>query len=440
MAATACIALITLLVAQSHAFTFFQGTNPMITQDIIWLLSNSSSLDDINSDVPPITYQDSINPIANLSEPSSYGLKGVLYDRGDSCSMKPTNAVPAPWPNMTSPALMALPRIALIVDGQCSLPEKLWFAQADGANACIVFASDARTMNLPQSMPANASITIPTFYVKSAVGQQLLTQVHQMQQQTDTLVSSTVSAKQVVRVLMLPATSARPNPWEITLLIMIVILSIGFLASVSMHLYLWRRNRRLQRLVDEGVLPAPPDMLPMGKALLKEQKLDLFPKTTVTQELIDSHRHVPTSSSTVSNSQKQLECVERQQDVDSGHGGNDDDDDEHYTCVICLEPMVVDQTIRQLPCNHDYHCTCIDPWLTTKSGECPLCKFNCVRHVMTSEEHEAMERAKAIFEESNPSLWRWLKRRVWARVRNRSETDARPSSSSNDVELADASS
>ncbi|KAJ1967042.1 hypothetical protein H4R35_006827 [Dimargaris xerosporica] len=50
------------------------------------------------------------------------------------------------------------------------------------------------------------------------------------------------------------------------------------------------------------------------------------------------------------------------------------------TCAICLDAIAMGSTnahIRVLPCHHLYHDDCIDQWLTTKSGCCPLCKFDC---------------------------------------------------------------
>lgn len=46
-------------------------------------------------------------------------------------------------------------------------------------------------------------------------------------------------------------------------------------------------------------------------------------------------------------------------------------------CVICLEAFKIGE-VRELPCHHEFHYgTCIDPWLTGKSGECPLRRFDC---------------------------------------------------------------
>lgn len=40
-----------------------------------------------------------------------------------------------------------------------------------------------------------------------------------------------VQMQQAVRILMLPGSTRGPNPWELTLIIMIVLLGIGFLTS-----------------------------------------------------------------------------------------------------------------------------------------------------------------------------------------------------------------
>ncbi|XP_015876851.2 E3 ubiquitin-protein ligase SDIR1 isoform X2 [Ziziphus jujuba] len=48
--------------------------------------------------------------------------------------------------------------------------------------------------------------------------------------------------------------------------------------------------------------------------------------------------------------------------------------DDELTCSVCLEQVSVGELIRSLPCLHQFHANCIDPWLR-QQGTCPVCKF-----------------------------------------------------------------
>ncbi len=41
-------------------------------------------------------------------------------------------------------------------------------------------------------------------------------------------------------------------------------------------------------------------------------------------------------------------------------------------CSICLEDFVKGEDVRVLPCSHQFHPICIDPWLLNISGTCPM--------------------------------------------------------------------
>jgi hypothetical protein len=43
-------------------------------------------------------------------------------------------------------------------------------------------------------------------------------------------------------------------------------------------------------------------------------------------------------------------------------------------CMVCLESLSEGELLRQLPCQHSFHVSCIDPWLLERSGECPVCR------------------------------------------------------------------
>ncbi|CAG8289399.1 unnamed protein product [Penicillium salamii] len=48
----------------------------------------------------------------------------------------------------------------------------------------------------------------------------------------------------------------------------------------------------------------------------------------------------------------------------------------NLSCPICTDDFVKGQDLRVLPCNHQFHMECIDPWLMNVSGTCPLCRID----------------------------------------------------------------
>ncbi|XVE77072.1 hypothetical protein DITRI_Ditri13aG0032300 [Diplodiscus trichospermus] len=51
---------------------------------------------------------------------------------------------------------------------------------------------------------------------------------------------------------------------------------------------------------------------------------------------------------------------------------------EDAECCICLSAYEDGSELRELPCNHHFHCICIDKWLYI-NATCPLCKFNILK-------------------------------------------------------------
>ncbi|KAM7261022.1 hypothetical protein ACFE04_026497 [Oxalis oulophora] len=45
-------------------------------------------------------------------------------------------------------------------------------------------------------------------------------------------------------------------------------------------------------------------------------------------------------------------------------------------CVICLEDYNDLEVIKVLPCEHNFHSTCVDSWLTKWAAFCPVCKLD----------------------------------------------------------------
>ena len=73
----------------------------------------------------------------------------------------------------------------------------------------------------------------------------------------------------------------------------------------------------------------------------------------------------------------------------SANGGDDDDAE----CSICVEPICSGEMVRRLPCGHQYHSGCIEPWFVTKRS-CPVCKIDVVDACRQRERHAATVAAK----------------------------------------------
>ncbi|CEJ85602.1 hypothetical protein VHEMI03821 [[Torrubiella] hemipterigena] len=56
--------------------------------------------------------------------------------------------------------------------------------------------------------------------------------------------------------------------------------------------------------------------------------------------------------------------------------GNRETDPDSLGCSICTEDFNFGDDVRVLPCQHQFHPDCIDPWLINVSGTCPLCRLD----------------------------------------------------------------
>lgn len=48
-------------------------------------------------------------------------------------------------------------------------------------------------------------------------------------------------------------------------------------------------------------------------------------------------------------------------------------------CAVCIEPYKASDVVRLLPCRHEFHKVCVDPWLL-EHRTCPMCKMDILRH------------------------------------------------------------
>mmetsp|Transcript_9182 Transcript_9182/g.27336 ORF Transcript_9182/g.27336 Transcript_9182/m.27336 type:complete len:529 (-) Transcript_9182:694-2280(-) len=57
-------------------------------------------------------------------------------------------------------------------------------------------------------------------------------------------------------------------------------------------------------------------------------------------------------------------------------------------CTICLDEFTLGVRVRELPCGHVFHSTCIARWLIERSAVCPLCKLDLYEEPPDEDEDE----------------------------------------------------
>ena len=82
-------------------------------------------------------------------------------------------------------------------------------------------------------------------------------------------------------------------------------------------------------------------------------------------------RHADSNGDKINDEQQQQQ---QQQHLNNSadNKNNNITESSNYICPICTDDFVKGQDIRVLPCNHQYHPECVDPWLVNVSGTCPL--------------------------------------------------------------------
>ncbi|KAG7298614.1 hypothetical protein JYU34_018264 [Plutella xylostella] len=59
-------------------------------------------------------------------------------------------------------------------------------------------------------------------------------------------------------------------------------------------------------------------------------------------------------------------------------------DGEQSSCVVCMCEFEARQTLRVLPCAHEFHAKCVDKWLRS-NRTCPICRGNASEYFNNSE-------------------------------------------------------
>ncbi|KAG2215002.1 hypothetical protein INT46_010813 [Mucor plumbeus] len=241
------------------------------------------------------------------------------------------------------------------------------------------------------------NLTISMYYVDLNIGLELISLLQYTSYQSiNTTFDNSSTFQPAINLVMHPAVGGFPSAWEFTLIIVVALLAISFLASVGMHWHLWRIRRRQRALFESGILETA-NIQQVQKRTIDPASLSLFPTRIIGDEpnfelsRVESNRSTKALENAELLSSSIAISITTPTATAATTNTNDEFDD---ACVICLDEFALGDQVRKLPCGHEYHCECIDPWLTIKSASCPLCKHDCSLDIPKSEVDEEQQQGE----------------------------------------------
>ncbi|KAJ2376657.1 hypothetical protein H4S02_007865 [Coemansia sp. RSA 2611] len=276
------------------------------------------------------------------------GSKGLVYILPDLAGCTPIERSAA---YLTASYI----RVALIDDdGVCPMEAKVKQAQYDGAVGALVYNMTMSAADMSSFLGHRMAATkpaIPIVAVDNDYGETLRLEVMSLREEA--AISESGRYRAIFASIYPDEDAERLSGWEISLISLVVILALCFCTSLAFHVSSSRR--RLERAGRRGTTDSTSKYI----QTLPSCALDRLMLRTVTEAdvLVLSEHTTP------------LDAILNPS----------------ATCIVCIDDFIVGSKMRILPCGHNYHIECIDPWLTTKSSLCPLCKYD-TREVLTDLE------------------------------------------------------
>eukprot|EP00158_Paraphelidium_tribonemae_P006485 Partr_v1_DN27841_c1_g1_i4_m22985 putative Ring finger protein len=292
------------------------------------------------------------------------GARGVLTESGgDACQItKLSETIKELKESAAYKALSSPPIIALISRGNCSFEAKIRNAETAGASAAVIFDMTGAFDNtttftsepskvsefaglltmMPESTESGDVVSIPAAFISMQSGM-VAGQLAETRSRNGNLLEVILYIIDDKRVYgMMRPRGIRANSLNFAadfLMITIIGLSItsccGIISVVTV-LY----SRYAMHLQDQ-------------------KKRRLWKLTKIELDTLPTH---------------------------SFHGVTlTDDESDEPTCAICLDPFETGNSVRTLVCQHQFHQSCVDSWLTTHHRSCPTCRQDAVKRDAVNE-------------------------------------------------------
>ena len=210
------------------------------------------------------------------------------------------------------------------------------YAQYAGAIAAIVYDDRDAALTPMAKSPAEADPGVPSVFVSAASGRTLARAVAEL------------GPEMVVRIT--PGALDGQDP--VSLAASAFVACVAAAAVLSLFWLVQRFDPRARR--------AAADAAALAGSLLPSDPRDRVASLEEVEARSKTRTHVVLSP-------REDEAAE----AATRNGTND-------VCTVCLDEYDEGDEIRELECEHAFHKTCIDEWLTTKRACCPCCKHSLV--------------------------------------------------------------
>lgn len=167
-----------------------------------------------------------------------------------------------------------------------------------------------------------------------------------------------------------------------------VVVSVGIIVVVGLNIYLRRRALRQRSPPPDPLHNNPPSRVTeIAKSLLDALPIVKFGNVPdrgrgdgLSEEDAELGTVTPSdrgdSNTSPTPDQEPLQSREGE-----SHAGLAATRVPNTACPICTESFTFGQGLRVLPCRHQFHPTCVDPWLLQRSSTCPMCRSDLRRTI-----------------------------------------------------------
>lgn len=319
--------------------TFILAYSPALVYGLIEVIKTGELYPDRNADFGPKLPADGLSgiliPIEQLDENKSNlgctALKSPPVLKTITAKTYKNTGIEVPW-------------IALVQRGECSFVQKVKAMQESGASGVIIGGNSVGGGLVRMFAPEEEvkGINIQSAYIMKWEYEKLLTIMSEQEDHTSSNSNTGNNPQMITKTATMPHLIIKmlPDGFDDWPLIDVTVIALFIPVIVILILWIiWKCKFGDESFFDDS----------------EYDTIYLTPRHIPPHEL-------PASIDAVNNLPKKIY-------QSKSRAINDPD-----ICAICLDDFEDEEELRKLPCKHEFHIGCIDPWLLTRKRFCPVCK------------------------------------------------------------------